>query len=145
MMKLRINRRRAGRVIEEIRNIELLDDENNSIGHVSFTRYGRGSGGFYEVSVSQENGAPLSIHLTVDPQTTGPEVMTSGGTMWRFRPKDPGQRLRDKRQLVENLTRAPVRVKAYYLEATEIDNDGPRGRLGSMRVGGPVPEDEEEI
>lgn len=124
MMKVKINRERAGRIIEEIRSLELLSDEGEVIGHVSFSQYGHGPDRFYEVDVSQldrfssgSKGQRLSICVRIDEDNTGPEVMTTRASWWRFRPnKTRAQRALDKKEVVEKLTGAPVIVKAYYME-----------------------------
>ena len=141
-ISVKINRERAGRVIEKIRSLDLFDEFGNEIGHVSFIQYGRGSGGFIEVNV---DGGALSVMVNVDPHKTGPEMLTTNGAMWRFRPKGGLERFEDRKKILENFTAAPVRIKAYYLEVPEVDAGGPRGRVGSLKLGAPVPEEEEEI
>lgn len=142
MISAKVNRERAGRIIEKIRSIDLFDEFGNDVGHVSFSQYGHGSGGFIEVNVE---GSALSVILTVDPKKTGPEMLTTSGAMWRFRPKEERERHRDRVKILENFTAAPVRVKAYYLEVSEVDAGGPPGYVGGLRVGRPVPDEEEEI
>lgn len=138
----KVNRERAGRVIEKIRSLDLFDEFGNEIGHVSFTQYGRGSTGFLEVNV---DGDALSVMVHVDPHKTGPEMLTTNGAMWRFRSKEPRERFEDRKKILENFTAAPVRIKAYYLEVPEVDAGGPSGRVGSLRLGAAVPDEEEEI